>query len=109
MNMVRHVQARLASGIRIHSVTAAIPDRKAAICQLPNEQALIAAPPVEKRNAAAKSNNRFRVLETTARSEIKAQSSAKRLRLRARLVPVADEQRPDVTVKEVVRDVFCDA
>ena len=70
--MVRHVQARRAPGSTIHNVTAAIPDRSAAICQLPSEQALIAAPPVEKRNAAAKSNNRFRVARSGgfgARSE----------------------------------------
>ena len=106
--MVRDVQTRRASGSRSHSVTAAIPDRRPAICQLPNEQALIAAPPVEKRNAATKSNNRFRVLEITARSEINAQLSGKRLRIAARLRPIPDEQRLDMAIKQVVRDIFCD-
>jgi hypothetical protein len=46
MKKLRHVQQRRASGRKIQRATAAIPDRNPAICQLDNEQALIAAPPV---------------------------------------------------------------
>ncbi len=49
---------RLASGTSSATLTAAIPDRKQAICQLVSEQAFIAAPPVENRKAAANSNKR---------------------------------------------------
>jgi Tol biopolymer transport system component len=51
---------------------AAIPDRNPAICQPDNEQALIAAPPVEKRKAAANSSSRFIVFDELA-SEAKLQ------------------------------------
>jgi hypothetical protein len=38
--------------------SAAMPERKLAICQGESEQALIAAPPVENRKAARKSSSR---------------------------------------------------
>jgi hypothetical protein len=44
---------------------AAIPDRKLAICQEVSEQALMAVPPVEKRNAARKSWSRLRAREVS--------------------------------------------
>lgn len=56
---LRHVQQRRASGSNIQRLTAAIPDRNPAICQLDNEHDLMAAPPVEKRKAAANRSSRF--------------------------------------------------
>jgi hypothetical protein len=49
---------RRASGNSSATLSAAMPERKQAICQLPSEQALIAAPPVENRKAAANSRKR---------------------------------------------------
>ena len=57
-------QLRRASGSTTKSVKAAIPERKHAICQLDSEHPLIAAPPVEKRNAAPNSRKRFSVFDS---------------------------------------------
>ena len=46
-----------------YNATAATPQRNPETCQLVSEHALMAAPPVEKRNAAAKRNSRFRAFE----------------------------------------------
>ena len=55
---MRGRQIRRASGKSAVTLRAAIPLRKQAICQLVSEHALIAAPPVENRKAAANSNRR---------------------------------------------------
>ena len=51
---VRRVNPRRAAGARRRRASVAIPDRPAATCQDVSEQALIAAPPVENRAAAAR-------------------------------------------------------
>src|SRR5439155_15421990 len=63
----RAFQPRRASGRRIRSVTAAIPDRKLATCQLVSSHALIPAPPIENVNAAARTRSRAPAVETLIR------------------------------------------
>ena len=59
MSQVRQVHCLRAPGSAIYRTTAAIPDRNPATCQLEREHALIAAPPVENKSAAANKNSRF--------------------------------------------------
>ena len=62
---VRQVQLRRAPGKSAAMHSAAIPERKLAICHEVSEQALMAAPPVEKRNAARKSWSLLRAREVS--------------------------------------------
>ena len=54
-----HRQWRRPSGMNSASDKAAMVERKAAICQDVREMALMAAPPVENRNAAAINSSQF--------------------------------------------------
>src|SRR5579871_1364621 len=57
---MRHDQPRRVSGKTANSTTAATSDRKLATCQPVNVAALMAAPPVENKKAAAASCRRWR-------------------------------------------------
>ena len=54
------IQLRRAPGIAIRITTAATAERNPATCHAVNAVALMAAPPVENRNAARNSNSRLR-------------------------------------------------